>query len=128
MLRAAPNRIWTNFALFAILSSPALYRPGPQQPRFKAASIRPGGDILSTKPQSSPGRFVWTTDLPYLIGYAYGLESNRVSGKRLEVTYTNFPIDTAMEIGTRSAFWELDGTQISYKILAKLSASSYDSV
>ncbi len=88
MLRAAPNWIWTYIALLTSLSAPAVYSQTPQQPHFEVASIRPGGDILSTEPQSSPGRFVWTTQLAYLIGYAYGLDFSRVSGKGLEVIYT----------------------------------------
>jgi uncharacterized protein (TIGR03435 family) len=88
MLRTAPNRIWTLIALLAIFSTPAVDSQTPQLPHFDAATIRPGGDIMSTKPQSSPGRFLWTTQLSYLIGYAYDLESNRVSGKGTEVVYT----------------------------------------
>jgi uncharacterized protein (TIGR03435 family) len=72
--------------LFAVLSAQAIYS---QQPQFEAASIKPGGDIFSTKPQRSPGRLAWTTQLAYLIGYAYGLDHSRVSGQELGgVVYT----------------------------------------
>jgi uncharacterized protein (TIGR03435 family) len=88
MLRATSNWVWTHAALFAILSTSATYSQNPQQPHFEVASIRPGGDIFSTKPQVSPGRFVWTTQLNYLIGYAYGLDFSRVSGPGLGAIYT----------------------------------------
>jgi uncharacterized protein (TIGR03435 family) len=76
-------------AWFAILSALAVYaQQAQQQPRFEVASIKPGGDIFSTKPQRSPGRLTWTTQLAYLIGYAYGLDSARVSGQGLGDIYT----------------------------------------
>lgn len=67
-------------ALFVIVSASILYS---QRPQFEVASIKPGGEMFSTKPQRSPGRFVWTTQLPYLIGYAYGLDHARISGQGL---------------------------------------------
>src|SRR5579871_601133 len=81
MFRTAANRKRAYAALLAILPAPAVYS---QQPRFKVASVKPGGDIFSTKPQRSPGRFAWTTQMANLIGYAYG---SRVSGQGLGVVY-----------------------------------------
>jgi uncharacterized protein (TIGR03435 family) len=75
-------------ALFAILSASVVYSQQPQQPRFEVVAVRPGGDIFSTRPQRSPGRFTWTTQLNYLIGYAYGLDSSRVFGQGTEAIYT----------------------------------------
>lgn len=48
-------------------------------PRFEVASIKPGGDEFSTRPERLHGRFRWTTQLMYLIGYAYRLDFSRVS-------------------------------------------------
>src|SRR5215472_2394660 len=48
-------------------------------PRFEVASIKPGGDEFSTRPERLRGRFRWTTQLLYLIGYAYRLDFSRVS-------------------------------------------------
>ena len=50
-----------------------------QPPRFEIASVKPGGDVFSTKPERSAGRFRWTTQLSYLIGYAYRLDFARVT-------------------------------------------------
>jgi uncharacterized protein (TIGR03435 family) len=77
-----------------------MYSQDPQQPRFEAASIRLGGDIFSIKPQLSPGRLVWTTDLADLIGYAYGLDSSRVSAKGLRVVYAIYAINAVFEPNT----------------------------
>jgi len=35
---------------------------------------------FNTRPTRSPGRFTWTTQLCYLLGYAYRLEWDRISG------------------------------------------------
>jgi uncharacterized protein (TIGR03435 family) len=88
MLSTASNWAWTHAALFAIFSTSTAYSQNPRQPHFEVASIRPGGDIFSTKPQFSPGRFVWTTQLSDLIGYAYGLDFARVSGPGLGAIYS----------------------------------------
>jgi uncharacterized protein (TIGR03435 family) len=48
---------------------------------FEVASVKVAqGDILQTKPSRSGGRVTWTTDLWYLIGYAYKLQPYRMSG------------------------------------------------
>lgn len=51
-------------------------------PSFEVASIKPGGDIFSTRPEISAGTFRWTTQLAYLIGYAYELDFSRVSAPK----------------------------------------------
>ena len=61
----------------------AAYGQSAQPPHFEVASIKPGGDIFSTRPQRTPGRLSWTTQLSYLIGYAYSLDFSRVSGPHL---------------------------------------------
>ena len=47
--------------------------------RFEIASVKPGGDIFSTRPERSAGRIRWTTQLSYLIGYAYRLDFSKIS-------------------------------------------------
>ena len=50
-----------------------------QTPTFEVASIRLGGDTFSTRPQISGSRFLWTTQVAHLIGYAYDLDPSNVS-------------------------------------------------
>jgi uncharacterized protein (TIGR03435 family) len=50
-----------------------------QPPSFEIASVKPGGDIFSTRPERSAGRIRWTTQLSYLIGYAYRLDFSKVT-------------------------------------------------
>jgi uncharacterized protein (TIGR03435 family) len=50
--------------------------------RFEVASIKPGGDVFSTRPDRTKGRLRWTTQLCYLIGYAYRLDFSQVSGPK----------------------------------------------
>jgi uncharacterized protein (TIGR03435 family) len=59
--------------------------PGPQ---FDVASVKRGGDVFATKPDFLPGRIRWTTQLPYLIGYAYHLDFSRVSVPHSGSVYT----------------------------------------
>lgn len=48
---------------------------------FDVASVKPSQqDWLQIAPQRSGGRFNWTTDLHYLIGYAYQLPLSRLAG------------------------------------------------
>src|SRR5215467_10013663 len=48
---------------------------------FEVASVKVAqGDILQTRPSRNGGRVTWTTDLWYLIGYAYKLQPYRMSG------------------------------------------------
>lgn len=52
-------------------------------PVFEVASVKPtGGSIFSTRPDRSAGRFRWTTQLNYLIGYAYHMDFSNVSCKK----------------------------------------------
>lgn len=60
----------------------------PQQQRFELASIKPGGDIFSTRPNLLSGRIRWTTQLCYLIGYAYHLDFSRVTGRNSGSVYS----------------------------------------
>ncbi len=69
-----------------LAAAPALAQNSPQ-PQFEIASVKPGGDIFSTRPNRSPGRIRWTTQVAYLIGYAYRLDFTRVSGAHLGRTY-----------------------------------------
>jgi uncharacterized protein (TIGR03435 family) len=51
------------------------------QPTFDVASVKPSSqDWLMVAPQRTGGRIVWTTDLQYLIGYAYRLPVKRILG------------------------------------------------
>lgn len=64
-------------ALVAVRAQPA------SPPQFEVASVKrapsgPLGDVFSTKPDVSRGRIRWTTELDYLIGYAYKLDVSRV--------------------------------------------------
>jgi uncharacterized protein (TIGR03435 family) len=48
---------------------------------FEVASVKPVSDtILSTRPIRKGGRFEWRTDLWYMLGYAYQLQPDRLSG------------------------------------------------
>jgi uncharacterized protein (TIGR03435 family) len=52
-----------------------------ESPKFEVASVKPiPGDVMETRPTRSGGRFIWTTDLSYLISYAYHLDFNHISG------------------------------------------------
>jgi uncharacterized protein (TIGR03435 family) len=69
------------------LIATAVYGQTAQQPRFELASIKPGGDVFSTRPERTGGRIRWTTQLCYLIGYAYRLDFSRVSGSKCGLTH-----------------------------------------
>ena len=48
---------------------------------FDVASVKPSAEpFLQTRPNRKGGRVVWTTDLWYIIGYAYRLQPFRISG------------------------------------------------
>ena len=57
-------------------------QPVPQRPRFEVATIKPepAAEIFHPRPDLPGGRIRWTTQLSYLIGYAYHLDIARVSG------------------------------------------------
>jgi len=86
MLRPVLHQKLTQATLTAILSAPIIYCQNPQ-PRFEAATVRAGGELFSTQPQRSAGRFTWTTQLNYLIGYAYGLDRSHILGKEIGAIY-----------------------------------------
>jgi uncharacterized protein (TIGR03435 family) len=65
--------------VLAIGISAAAYGQTAPQPSFEVASVKPGESLFSTRPERSPGRIRWTTQLNYLIGYAYRLDFSRVS-------------------------------------------------
>jgi len=56
------------------------YGQSVPQTHFEVASVKPGGDLFATRPQRSPGRFRWTTEIDYLVGYAYFLDFSRIVG------------------------------------------------
>jgi uncharacterized protein (TIGR03435 family) len=56
--------------------------------RFEVASVKPAGDEFSTRPDRSKGRIHWTTQLCYLIGYAYRLDFSQVSGPNCGSIYS----------------------------------------
>lgn len=57
------------------------------EPRFEVASIKAGGSIFSQRPERAGGRFRWTTQVCYLLGYAYGLDFSRVESPMCGTTY-----------------------------------------
>jgi uncharacterized protein (TIGR03435 family) len=61
---------------------------GGAQARFEVASVKRGGDVFSTRPERSTGRIRWTTQLAYLIGYAYRLDFSRVTCDKCGSVYT----------------------------------------
>jgi uncharacterized protein (TIGR03435 family) len=72
----------------AFLVDAADYGQTAPKPQFELASIKPGGDIFSARPERLVGRIRWTTQLAYLIGYAYRLDFSRVDGKGLGSVYS----------------------------------------
>jgi uncharacterized protein (TIGR03435 family) len=71
----------------SFLVASAAYGQNSHRPSFEVASVKPGGDVFSTRPDHSLGRIRWTTQLAYLIGYAYRLDFSRVSGPHLGSVY-----------------------------------------
>jgi uncharacterized protein (TIGR03435 family) len=75
--------------IFAIaFLSVTAYGQGASNPRFEVASVKPGGDIFSARPERSQGRIRWTTQLCYLVGYAYHLDFSLVSGPKCGSVYS----------------------------------------
>ena len=69
--------IWPLLAVFAV----GAQTQAPAPFSFDVASIKPSQQPwLQIAPQRSGGRFNWTTDLHYLIGYAYQLPLSRLAG------------------------------------------------
>jgi uncharacterized protein (TIGR03435 family) len=99
-MTAGGSGVRTCAALIVLFSARDAYSQNPAQPHFEVASIRPGGDLFSTRPQRSPGRLTWTTQLVYLIGYAYGLDISRVNGQGTGAVYSiNAVFDAAATDG-----------------------------
>lgn len=68
--------------VIGILASAAAFGQSAPPPRFEVASVKAtGGGAFSTRPDRTAGRLRWTTQLCYLIGYAYQLDFSLVSGK-----------------------------------------------
>jgi uncharacterized protein (TIGR03435 family) len=70
------------------LAAVAAFGQTASQSSFQVASIKPGGDEFSTRPVLSTGRLRWTTQLCYLIGYGYSLDSASVTGRRCGAVYS----------------------------------------
>lgn len=68
-------------ALFSFPLVHNCYGQAGSQPRFEAASLKLSEDqaLMGTRPELSPGRIVWTTQLQYLVSYAYDVDLARVS-------------------------------------------------
>jgi uncharacterized protein (TIGR03435 family) len=61
--------------------TPAAQPQAPGALSFDVASVKPSPQSwLAIAPQFTGGRFNWTTDLHYLIGYAYQLPLSRLAG------------------------------------------------
>jgi uncharacterized protein (TIGR03435 family) len=73
-------------SLHLVIAATAYGQNAPH-PRFEVASVKPGANLFSTRPDRSHGRLRWTTQLAYLIGYAYRLDFSRVSGSHLGSVY-----------------------------------------
>jgi uncharacterized protein (TIGR03435 family) len=71
------RHLWPLLASFAAAAQPQ----APAVPSFEVASVKPSQQTwLMIAPQRTGGRFNWTTDLRYLIGYAYQLPLSRLEG------------------------------------------------
>jgi uncharacterized protein (TIGR03435 family) len=68
---------WPLLAVFAV----GAQTQAPAPLSFDVATVKPSTQPwLQIVPQRSGGRFNWTTDLHYLIGYAYQLPLSRLAG------------------------------------------------
>ncbi len=83
----APESVRQNIAAAFFLIATAVSGQTAQQRHFEVASIKAGGDLFSIRPERTGGRIRWTTQLCYLIAYAYQLDSSRVSGAKCGLTY-----------------------------------------
>jgi len=58
-----------------------IHAPAQTKPTFEVVSIKPLSDgYMETRMKRSGGRITWTTDLSYLISYAYRLQRDRLLG------------------------------------------------
>lgn len=84
-----------------VLLSVALTNAQTRLPSFDVASIRPLNDgVIETRPHLSAGRFMWTTDLWYLTGYAWHLPLNRISGPLPGGRTISFRVEATMSPST----------------------------
>jgi uncharacterized protein (TIGR03435 family) len=74
--------------VLGILAGAAASGQSAPPPRFEVASVKKGGDAFSTRPERTAGRIRWTTQLCYLIGYAYQIDFSRVTGKPCGAIYS----------------------------------------
>jgi uncharacterized protein (TIGR03435 family) len=66
----------------ALPQASLLQEQNARQLSFEVASVKPVVEpYLQTKPTRRGGRFLWTTDLWYMIGYAYQMQPYRISGQ-----------------------------------------------
>jgi uncharacterized protein (TIGR03435 family) len=84
----AEQRSFGIISAICLLTSTSIWGQTALPARFEVASVKPGGDIFSTKPQRAGGRIRWTTQLCYLIGYAYRLDFSRVTGQKCGSVYS----------------------------------------
>lgn len=87
MHHSLPKCLWASVVLLTALSVLPC-RGQSSQSEFEVASVKSGGGVFSTRPQISPGRIMWTTQLAYLVGYANRLEINRISGVGIGAVYS----------------------------------------
>ncbi|MBN1568110.1 MAG: TIGR03435 family protein [Acidobacteria bacterium] len=73
-----------------LLICAAAYCQNVSQPSFEVVSLKKGGNIFATRPVFSGGRLRWTTQLIYLVGYAYNLDFTLVkgAGANLAIVYS----------------------------------------
>ncbi|HUP04924.1 MAG TPA: TIGR03435 family protein [Bryobacteraceae bacterium] len=67
---------------FCLIGAPiGRAQPQPQRLTFDVASLRVAANQgpFSTIPERSPGRFTWTTQLMYLVSYAFPMQWDRIS-------------------------------------------------
>lgn len=74
----------------AVFLAGLVYSQTDTRPHFVVASVKKPADqdVFSTRPERSRGRIRWTTQLSYLIGYAYRLDFSRVDGSHLGAIYS----------------------------------------
>jgi uncharacterized protein (TIGR03435 family) len=76
-MRNCSRFFWPLLAVFTV----GAQTPAPALLSFEVATVKPSTQPwLQIAPQRSGGRFNWTTDLHYLIGYAYQLPLSRLAG------------------------------------------------
>lgn len=95
-----------SLSLAVYLASGAFGQSTPPPPSFDVASVKlaVNQDLLESRPNRSVGRFRWTTQLAYLVSYAYDMPWARISGDTsgwgaiYEVDATSNPKATEAEV------------------------------